>query len=89
MRVITIIPNLNPIEPVACGDTYEFLDNMITRAGHVHPKGSLLYVHDFTLKTPHDEISESGRNWICRTDFGISIWATLEQCISRRLLKKV
>ena len=74
---------------VKSGDVYEFLCNMSTRAGHTHPKGSLLHVHDRTTDTPHGEISESGYNWYCRTEIGISIWATLEQCIARGLLKRV
>lgn len=77
------------ITPVQSGDTYRFKVSMSTRAGHVHPQGSLLHVHDPTTHTPYDEISQSGQNWICRTDLGISCWATLEQCIARGLLEKV
>ena len=86
-----VIPNENfgVKVDVQSGDVYEFLCNMSTRAGHTHPRGSRLYVHDRTTDPSFGEISESGYNWYCRTDFGISVWATLESCISRRLLKKV
>ena len=84
-----VISNLGVKVQVQSGDTWKFLCNMSTRAGHVHPKGSLLHVHDKTTEAPHGEIGESGFNWWCRTEFGLSIWATLEQCIARGLLKKV
>lgn len=83
------MPNYGEVNPVQPGDVYEFLYNVETRAGHTHPKGSLLCVHESTTRAPHDEISASGKNWICQTDFGVSTWATLEQCISRGLFKKV
>jgi hypothetical protein len=92
-EVVRTIPWINAESAktvnVSEGDTYEFLDNVSTRAGHVHPKGSMLFVHDRTRSTPHDEIGPRGYNWICRTQFGISVWATLEHCIERGLLKKL
>lgn len=89
--VPTLDHRLRPVKirPVQSGDIYRFAMDVSTRAGHTHPAGSLLHVHDPTTRSPHGEISESGRNWICRTDFGISCWATLEQCIGRGLLEKV
>lgn len=81
------VPNMGEVAPVQAGQSYEFLFDMSTRAGHVHPKGSILHVEDSTTSTPHHELSASGKNWICRTDFGTSVWATLEQCISRGAFK--
>jgi len=86
---INTIHNLGPIDPVEPGHTYEFLFGMSTRAGHVHERGSLLHVEDRTTRTPHGEISESGSNWVCRTQHGTSVWATLEQCLSRGMLKRL
>ena len=74
---------------VAPGDTYEFTADISTRAGHIHPKGSRLFVHDPTTDSPNDEIGPRGMNWYCRTQFGISIWTTLEHCIERGVLRKV
>lgn len=74
---------------VRAGDVYVFMTNCSTRAGHIHPKDSLLYVHDNTGATPHDEIGPHGTNWLCRTQFGVSVWATLEQCIERGILKRL
>lgn len=71
------------------GETYEFLDNVSTRAGHVHPKGSLLFICDRTGMTPHFEVGPRGYNWVCRTQFSVSVWATLEHCIERKLLRKL
>ncbi len=85
---LKVITNLGQTIRGQSGDVYEFTSTISTRAGHLHPCGSLLYVHDHTQEAPHDEIGENG-NWWCRTDFGLSIWATLEQCIARGLLKKV
>lgn len=77
------------IAPVREGDVYQFLCDMSTRAGHIHPAGSLLHVVQQTRDAPHGEVSQSGSNWLCRTERGASIWATLEQCIGRGLLVKV
>jgi hypothetical protein len=71
------------------GDAYVFQDDVSTRAGFVHPKGSLLFVHDRTGSAPHDEVGPRGHNWICRTQFDVSVWATLEHCIERGLLKRL
>jgi hypothetical protein len=77
------------IEPVREGDCYRFEYNMETRAGNVYPAGSLLHVVQATRDCPYGEISESGTNWLCSTEFGADVWATLEQCIARGLLVKV
>lgn len=74
---------------VQSGETYEFQYDVSTRAGHVHGEGTHLHVHDSTKETPFDEIGPYDLNWYCRTEFGISVWATLESCIERGLLKKV
>ena len=73
---------------VTAGDVYCFMDDVYTRSNLVHNKGDLLLVLDSTLQTPHGEISESGVNWVCETRHSTSVWATLEQCIARGLLKK-
>ena len=85
----TVINNLQDIAPVAPGHTYEFKFDMSTRAGHTHKRGSLLHVEDRTTQTPHGEISESGSNWVCRTVYGTSVWASLEQCLSRGAFNRV
>lgn len=74
---------------VSEGETYVFQESVSTRAGFVHPKGSLLFVHDRTGHVPHGEIGPRGHNWLCRTQFDISVWATLEHCIERGLLKRL
>jgi hypothetical protein len=91
-----VIQKVNFLEPrsaekiqVRSGDTYVFTCDVSTRAGHMHPRGSLLYVHDATQSTPHNEIGPHGSNWICRTQFSVSVWATLEQCIERGLMKRL
>lgn len=83
------IYNLTPISPVNSGDVYRATCNISTRGGYNLYTGELLQVHDKTEEAPHDEMSESGVNWICRTKHGISIWATLEHCISRGLFIRV
>jgi hypothetical protein len=84
---ITRIDNLYGINPeVKPGDVYRFQCDVSTRAGHVHPKDSFLTVLDSTTRCRHQEISASGKNWVCSSQFGTSEWATLEQCISRGLL---
>jgi hypothetical protein len=84
---IKTIPTLGAV--VKSGDVYEFARDIATRAGHTHAKGSLLNVHDATKDTPFGEISGSGTNWLCSTDFGISVWSTLESCVALGKLKKV
>lgn len=82
------IRNLRSVE-VAAGDVYVFIYDMETRAGHTYPRNSILRVLEATDKAPHGEIGEVGHNWVCRTDYGTSIWATLEQCVSRDLFHKL
>jgi hypothetical protein len=77
-----IFPDVKP------GDVYVFQHPVGTRAGHVHSRGTELKVLDSTTKCRHGEISQSGRNWVCESIYGVSEWATLEQCISRGLLAK-
>ena len=95
---------------VSEGDVYEFVDGCSTRSGLLHPRGSLLYVHDRTGGAPpslrrsrivwpgphrtegamgHGEVGPRGHNWICRTQFDVSVWTTLEHCIERGVLRKV
>lgn len=79
-----------PVEvSVAPGETYRFTTSVRTRAGQVYREGNLLHVHDPTQETPFGEMSGNGCNWICRGDYGISVWSTLESCIARGLLVRV
>ena len=84
-----VISNLGRPIVVAPGEVYEFLYNVSTRAGDRHLKGSQLTVVEKTTEFPHGEIGEAGHNWVCETQFGTSVWATLEQCIARDLFKRV
>lgn len=68
------------------GDVYEFDVNVSTRAGHTLQKGDRLTVLRRTTETPHNEIGPRGCNWVCRTFYGDTVWATLEQCLDRGLL---
>ena len=83
-----VVSNLGKNIQVKAGEVYEFSHNTSTRAGHVHPKGSLVVVLRHTDEAPYGEIGENG-NWVCQTQFGISVWSTLEQGIARGLYKKV
>lgn len=71
------------------GDTYEWLHDVGTRSGTTMTRGSTIKVVAATQWTPHDEIGPTGCNWLCDAVNGRSVWATLEHCIARRLLKKV
>lgn len=90
-QTIRVVENVWGFPPfvVAPNDLYEFIKPCITRTNQLNPVGSLLFVIKSTLDTPYNEISVSGYNWICSTQFGISCWATLENCISRAILLKV
>lgn len=81
-----IVPSMDVI--VRTGDVYICLTNLKTRAGHTHPEGALVRVIDQTGMTPHREITDRGYNWVCKTDFGISVWATLEACIGRGYMER-
>lgn len=87
--VLTVHSPLGEVPPVAPGQTYVFTVPVSTRAGHVHWAGTQLLVIAQTPACPYDEISATGYNWICSTQHGASVWATLEQCISRGLLRLV
>lgn len=82
----TIITIEKPVRKIEVGDTLEFLCDVSTRAGNVHQQGSLIEVLSFTQETPFGEIGHRGYNWVCRTQYGDSNWATLESCLSRGLL---
>jgi len=79
----------NPKPVVESGDVYEFQVQVLTRGGFVFKIGSKLRVMDRTNSTPHGEIGPYGYNWICDADNGTTVWATLEQCIERDLLRKI
>lgn len=70
------------------GDEYEFTCPVSTRAGVTYQKGDLLKVLDRTSKAPNFELSSLG-NLVVEGKFGTSVWATLESCIARHLLKLV
>lgn len=74
---------------VASGEEYEFTRDIAARDGKIHLKGSRLYIHDATTDIHYGEISDSGSNWWCRTDHGISVWTTVEQCVAMGKLRKV
>ena len=74
---------------VSEGDVYEFVGGCSTRSGLIHPRGALLFVHDRTGSAPHGEVGPRGHNWICRTQLDVSVWATLEHCIERGVLRRV
>lgn len=71
------------------GDVYVFDVPMKTRAGHVHEVGSTLTVLAKTNIPAWGEVSQSKSNWYCETQYGKTIWTTLEQCISRRVMHKM
>lgn len=81
-----VILNLKPVRPIENGDVFEFLYDMETRSNLVHWRGSTIEVVGLTSETPFGEISARGFNWICKTEHDVSVWATLEQCLSRGVL---
>lgn len=88
-RILSVRDTLGAIAPVRAGQTYIFTVPVSTRAGHTYWPGAELFVVEETQECPYDEIGASGHNWICRTQNGDSVWATLEQCISRGVLRLV
>ena len=88
-KTVVVIGYYGPVSPVVIGDIYTFVFDVSTRSGYTHEAGSVITVQNSTKETPHGEISASGTNWICQTKFGTGCWSTLEQCISRGLLKKI
>ena len=86
MRV-EMIPVVADIESVRPLDMYVFQCDVYCRDGSILSKGSRLTVILPTHEVPYGEIGPRGVNWICDAENGRTIWATLEQCISRGLLK--
>ena len=75
---------------VMSGDVYEVLIPKLTcRSGLVHLKGDRLIVMRHTKEAPHNEVGPLGYNWIVKTKHDVSVWATLESCITRGLIQKV
>lgn len=74
---------------VRTGDVYQFAIGVSTRAGNIHQPGTLLVVQNRTKETPFGEVGPRGVNWQCITEYGSSIWATLESSIERGLLRLV
>lgn len=75
---------------VKTGDVYEVIVSGIRcRSGFTHNRGEVLEVLHETLAAPFDEIGPYGYNWWVKTKHDNSVWATLESCIERGLLKKV
>jgi hypothetical protein len=90
LKEAKLVPNFSEIEPVQFGDKYEWTKTVSCRSGAIQEEGSIIEVLDSTRTCAWGEISESGWNWICRTADGlVSEWSTLEQCISRGVLRKV
>lgn len=71
------------------GDEYRWLECVSCRDGSVQHSGTILKVIKQTLLTPHDEVGPHGHNWLCDASNGRTVWATLESCIARGLLKKI
>ena len=86
--VVTIQP-LGPYEKVQAGDVYEFTNDVWLRSGHIAEEGDRLHVIEPTGQVPFGEIGPDGVNWKVDAGNGFTVWATLEQCISRGLLRKV
>lgn len=83
----TVIENVGSVPvDVQEGDTYQFACDVDTRSGKRHLRGSTLRVLSRTTNSSFGEISASGYNWECVTCHGTSMWATLEQCISRGIV---
>ncbi len=71
------------------GDHYLWQHTVSCRSGLSHKKGTGLFVWLATQDAPHDEKTDHGTQWVCQTNLDTSVWATLESCIHRGLLKKV
>lgn len=80
---------LGPYEKVKAGDVYEFTRDVYARSGHIFEEGDTLHVIEATGQTPYGEIGPDGVNWKVDAGNGYTVWATLEQCISRGLLVKI
>lgn len=77
-----------PYEKVKAGDVYVFVSMVLTRGGHIFRVGERLTVVEPTGQTPYGEIGPDGVNWHCQASNGYTVWATLEQCIARGLLRR-
>jgi hypothetical protein len=86
---LRIIQPLAAYEKVKAGDVYEFTRDVWARSGHIFEEGDQLKVIESTGQTPWGEIGPDGCNWKVDAGNGYTVWATLEQCISRGLLVKV
>lgn len=91
---VAVIPSCSDEQPsVREGDIYEVTTypGLLCRSGRVLLQGSRLYVIQRSRDVPHNEISASTWNWLVResADDHVSIWATLEQCIQRGVLRLV
>lgn len=89
-RIPWIDPKNSPKKiSVRTGDVYQFTTGVSTRAGHNHYPDTLLVVQARITGAPHGEIGPRGYNWQCISQYGSSVWATLESCIERGMLKLV
>jgi hypothetical protein len=87
---VKVIPNVrNDPVTVQPNYVYEFACDMSSRSGVMYKAGDEIRVVEATQSTPHNEIGVSGCNWICETKHGRSVWATLEQCVSRGMLRQI
>lgn len=71
------------------GSVYKFCFPTSTRSHELYNIGDTITVIGYTNLPAWGEISQSGFNWYCETKYGKSLWTTLENCISRRILVKV
>lgn len=75
---------------VKIGDVYEVVVGGVEcRNGLTHRMGEQLIVCEKTNDTPYDEVGPYGYNWYVQSKYDKTVWATLESCIERKLLKKI
>jgi len=81
-------PSLAAI-PVRPGERFVWLYDVGCRDGKTLSKGSIIEVLEKTNYSPHNEMGPRGHNWICKAENGVTVWATLEHCLDRELLRRV
>lgn len=84
--IMYIVQNLRPVE-ILPGQIYVWKCNVSCRDGSLLPAGSEVQVISITQDAPYGEIMERGYNLICKAANGTTVWATLEQCLSRDMLE--
>lgn len=86
-RPIRVVEPLFPVKVVA-RELYRFTIEIYCRDGTVFDVGEPLRVISATDAIPYGEVGPNGHNWLCDAKNGLTVWATLEQCISRGVLQK-